>query len=198
LLLLCSASNRMLGPAFKAFRENSWSGISVKFKAGDEIDAAHCTALKHEFLRCEDAFKDFERSAHVMIIEAQNEEQSGAVPTINQNRFISYKTYNSYARFIHHLYEFMIGALAREIGDTGQISHDLAERYIIPRLSDQNPCPYRHQSAVWLCMGAASTAQVLVREPWYQWSCTTHSDWKTPSYSERHCPGMGKCHNRVC
>ena len=26
--------------------------------------------------------------------------------------------YNAYARFIHHLYEFMVGALARDLNDT--------------------------------------------------------------------------------
>jgi hypothetical protein len=31
----------------------------MKFKIGDATDTAHCVALKHEFLRCDDAFKYF-------------------------------------------------------------------------------------------------------------------------------------------
>jgi len=103
----------------------------MKFKLGDDVDSAHCTALKHEFLRCEDAFKEFERCAHVMILKAQAEEQTNAAPIARENRFIAYKTYNAYARFIHHLYEFMVGALARETGTTAQIEAQLAERYIM-------------------------------------------------------------------
>ena len=103
----------------------------MKFKLGDDVDIAHCTALKHEFLRCEDAFKDFEHGAHVMIMKAQADETAGVTPKAHDSRFISYKTYNAYARFIHHLYEFMVGALARETGTTAQIEASLAERYIM-------------------------------------------------------------------
>jgi hypothetical protein len=45
----------------------------MKFRVGDTTDGAHCTALKHEFLRCEDAFKDFETYATTMIMRAQAE-----------------------------------------------------------------------------------------------------------------------------
>lgn len=50
----------------------------MKFKTGDLIDSAHCTALKHEFLRCEDAFKDFEAYATMMIMQAQDEAEGAA------------------------------------------------------------------------------------------------------------------------
>ncbi len=64
----------------------------MKFQPGDATDTALCVALKHEFLRCDDAFNDFASSATTMIEQGEN-------------RRISYKTYNAYARFIHHLYE---------------------------------------------------------------------------------------------
>ena len=35
-----------------------------------------------------------------------------------QSREISYKTYNSYTNFIHHLYEFLLGCHARDAGNT--------------------------------------------------------------------------------
>lgn len=47
-----------------------------------------------------------------------------------ENRRIAFKAYNAYARFILHLYEFMIGARARELADTAKLSYEDAERYI--------------------------------------------------------------------
>lgn len=65
-------------------------------------DSLHCAALKHEFLRCEEAFKQFEGHATEMILHGEN-------------RSISYKTYNAYSDFLHRLYEFLKGATFREI-----------------------------------------------------------------------------------
>lgn len=90
----------------------------MKFKAGDAVDSAHCTALKHEFLRCEDAFKEFHQCALAMI------------PAGSADRRLAYSAYNAYSRFIHHLYEFVIGAIARERGDTETIRADVAELYV--------------------------------------------------------------------
>ncbi|MGA3135424.1 MAG: hypothetical protein ABSC88_05460 [Terracidiphilus sp.] len=90
----------------------------MKFKTGDSTDSAHCTALKHEFLRCEDAFKDFKTYGTMMIMRAQAEAEGAATLTADETRLIAYKTYNAYARFIHHLYEFIVGAIVREKGDT--------------------------------------------------------------------------------
>lgn len=47
-----------------------------------------------------------------------------------ENRQLAYRSYNAYSRFIHHLYEFLMGAMAREIGNTGQIPADKADLYI--------------------------------------------------------------------
>jgi hypothetical protein len=89
----------------------------MKFRGGDATDTALCVALKHEFLRCDDAFSDFAASATIMI-------------TQGENRRIAYKTYNAYARFIQYLYEFMLGAIARERHDTEQLRAEMAEKYI--------------------------------------------------------------------
>jgi hypothetical protein len=102
----------------------------MKFAPGDETDSAHCIVLKHEFLRCEDAFKEFERYATAMILRAQADHNAKRKPRGGENRLTAFRTYNAYARFIHHLYEFMTGALAREAGTTAQIDHALIERYI--------------------------------------------------------------------
>lgn len=103
----------------------------MKFKTGDSTDSAHCTALKHEFLRCEDAFRDFETYGTMMIMRAQAEAEGAAPPAAEETRFIAYKTYNAYARFIHHLYEFMVGAIAREKSDTAQMEAAEKDLYIM-------------------------------------------------------------------
>ena len=69
----------------------------MKFQPGDTTDSAHCIALTHEALRCEEASKDFEVLATRSIM-------------VGENRALAFKMYNSYARFAHHLYEFMAGA----------------------------------------------------------------------------------------
>ena len=86
--------------------------------AGDEIDTAHCIALAHEILRCEEAFKDFEKLATQSIIVAEI-------------RPLAFKMYNAYAHFLHHLYEFMAGCYVRDRQntvsgfDTVRIEHQL-------------------------------------------------------------------------
>ena len=89
----------------------------MKFRIGDKTDAALCVALKHEFLRCEDSFDDFASSATLMVAHGENLR-------------IAYRTYNAYARFIHHLYEFLMGAAKRDYHDTAQLKWQSAERYV--------------------------------------------------------------------
>jgi len=102
----------------------------MKFAPGSDTDTAHCIALKHEFLRCEDAFKEFEKFGTAMIMAAQTQEQTGVPVSANESRWMAFKTYNAYARFVHHLYEFLLGALARERGDTAQLRWEDTDRWI--------------------------------------------------------------------
>jgi hypothetical protein len=94
----------------------------MKFKSGDVTDVGHCAALHHEFLRCHDAYSEFCALGYHNIANGEN-------------RQTAYRTYNAYARFIHHLYEFLVGALAREVLDTriapeqGKVTQ-IIERYI--------------------------------------------------------------------
>ena len=44
----------------------------MKFAIGDANDTALCVALKHEFLRCDDAFKEFASAGTAMINEGEN------------------------------------------------------------------------------------------------------------------------------
>lgn len=92
-------------------------GNVLKFKPGDETDRQHCIAMQHEFLRCHDAYVDFDTVGHILIQEGQNS-------------WIAYRTYNAYSRFIHHLYEFLLGALARDKGDTEEIRWEDSDPWI--------------------------------------------------------------------
>lgn len=82
-----------------------------------EIDKAWCIALTHECLRCINAFDDFAASATISLKQGDS-------------RSIAFKTYNAYARFVLHLYEFMLGAIARERGDTTLPRGKTADAYI--------------------------------------------------------------------
>jgi hypothetical protein len=104
--------------------------VNLRFKPGDAIDTEHCTALKHEFLCCEDAFKEFQTYATGMIMKAQAEAEGQPEGSAQENRFIAYEMYNAYAKFIHHLYEFILGAVQREHGSTSKLEGEIATRYI--------------------------------------------------------------------
>lgn len=90
----------------------------MKFQLGDDTDKALCVAFQHEFMRCRDAFDDFAGSAGQLIM-------------LGRDRQRAYRTYNAYARFIHHLYEFLIAAIMRQRRDTAAVPFDDAEREIM-------------------------------------------------------------------
>ena len=77
----------------------------MQFKSGSEIDSAHCTVLTHEYFRCHDYLTQFTKLGEEMILNGRTNE-------------LSYRTYNAYAGFVHHLYEFLMGCYAREQGNT--------------------------------------------------------------------------------
>jgi len=104
--------------------------IEMQFSIGSDIDSAHCVALKHEFLRCEDAFKEFEKYGTAMIMKAQQYENGETPENVQEKRWIAFKTYNAYAFFVHHLYEFLLGAMVRERCTTRQIRAEDANPWI--------------------------------------------------------------------
>ena len=106
----------------------------MKFEIGDETDAALCIALKHEFLRCRDAFEDFAASGELLINQEQLESNGQITLTVDQRRRAAFKAYNAYARFIHHLYEFLMGCVSRDRQNTKQLDFELADRYVAGEL----------------------------------------------------------------
>lgn len=89
----------------------------MKFHLGDDTDKAFRIALQHELMRCHDAFEEFFLAA-------------GAQITLGDSRTRAYRAYNTYSRFIHHLYEFLIGAITWRRCDTRQVSGEEAQREI--------------------------------------------------------------------
>ena len=77
----------------------------LRFKSGDKTDVDLCVALEHEFLRCRDAFKECEQFATMAALKGKGP-------------WLSYRMYNAYSAFVHHLYEFMRAAHAREQQNT--------------------------------------------------------------------------------
>ena len=89
----------------------------MKFKAGDETDQKLCSMLTHEYLRCGEALVDFKLAAQQL--------QRG-----EEGRMLSYRAYNAYARFILHLYEFILACDQRVRGDTAEIKGEVADGVI--------------------------------------------------------------------
>ena len=65
-----------------------------------------------------------------MIMVAQNQEQTGASPALDDSRRMAFRVYNAYARFVHHLYEFLIGAMKRDRLDTVEIRAEEATPWV--------------------------------------------------------------------
>lgn len=89
----------------------------MKFTLGDETDKALCITLKHEFLRCDEAFRQFATAGEDLIKRGQDRRRA-------------YKAYDAYARFVHHLYEFALCAIARDRHDLGTLQAVDADKYI--------------------------------------------------------------------
>lgn len=99
------SSDHLVAVPISAIIIQRWGDKTVKFNAGDALDTDHCTVLTHEFFRCDDSFKEFSRLAEQMIMLGRTRERS-------------YRTYNAYTNFIHHLYEFLLGCHARDASNT--------------------------------------------------------------------------------
>lgn len=85
----------------------------MKITPGTNIDAMHCIAIKHEYLRCRDAFELFRDVATGIVLSGHTREAA-------------YRAYNAYSGFILHLYEFLIALHARDYQNTEVISSKAA------------------------------------------------------------------------
>jgi len=87
----------------------------MKFDSSSPVDAQHCLAIKHEYLRCRDAFDLFHQAATGIVLSGHTKEAA-------------YRAYNAYSYFVLHLYEFLIALHARDYGDTDVVSRKTAEK----------------------------------------------------------------------
>ncbi|MGY8828415.1 MAG: hypothetical protein ACKVIS_02500 [Pseudomonadales bacterium] len=92
----------------------------MKFDSSSPVDAQHCLAIKHEYLRCRDAFTLFQEAATGIVLSGHSREAA-------------YRAYNAYSSFILHLYEFLIALHARDYGDTEVVSRYAAQKANLKR-----------------------------------------------------------------
>lgn len=89
----------------------------MKFEIGDETDQALTTTLVHELALCKESFDRFVYFAGQNILG-------------DDSKKIKIQSYNSYASFLHHLYEFYIGCIKRELRNTSSPKSDISDRII--------------------------------------------------------------------
>lgn len=73
--------------------------------------------LAHEYFRCDQAFLDFADLATLNV--ARNSQKRTALAI-----------FDSYARFLHHLYEFYLGNIKRERKSLAKVHHEECDRII--------------------------------------------------------------------
>lgn len=78
-----------------------------------ETDILHCKAIRHEYMRCYDAFELFASIGTDMVMEGHT-------------NLKGYRAYNAYSNFILHLYELYLALFARDlnvpsVSDSSQI-----------------------------------------------------------------------------
>lgn len=78
-----------------------------------EIDRLHCMAIRHEYLRCKDAFELFVAQGESIVMQGHSHQRA-------------YRAYNAYSSFIHHLYELYMALFARD--------HQVADIKNCPRI----------------------------------------------------------------
>lgn len=76
----------------------------MKIETNDD-DKHQCIVIKHEYLKCNDAFQNFAIIAEDMILNGHTDIKA-------------YRAYTYYGYFIFHLYEFIFACLARDYKDT--------------------------------------------------------------------------------
>lgn len=89
----------------------------MKFEIGDSVDQALTITLVHELALCKESFDRFTYFAGINILG-------------DESKRIKIQSYNSYANFLHHLYEFYIGCIKRELRDTSSPKSDVSDKII--------------------------------------------------------------------
>jgi hypothetical protein len=89
----------------------------VKFDVGNETDQAFTVTMSHEMLLCQDSFERFSSCTR----------RSAAGIRDKATRILRY---SSYARFLHHLYEFYAACFKRDRRSTANINWQSMDRLL--------------------------------------------------------------------
>ncbi|KAA3649276.1 MAG: hypothetical protein DWQ11_19885 [Proteobacteria bacterium] len=87
----------------------------MKFDIGDETDQALTTTLIHELVLCKDSFERFAALAKMNIMG-------------RRDKAIKIKCHDAYASFLHHLYEFYVGCIKRDLRNTDNLHNDILDK----------------------------------------------------------------------
>lgn len=87
----------------------------MKFEIGDETDQALTTTLVHELVLCKDSFERFAALAKMNIMG-------------RRDKAIKIKCHDAYASFLHHLYEFYVGCIKRDLRNTDNLHNDMLDK----------------------------------------------------------------------
>src|SRR3546814_12481011 len=89
----------------------------MKFEIGDKTDQALTITLVHELALCKESFNRFVHFSEKNILG-------------NGSREIKIQSYSSYANLLHHLYEFYIGCIKRDLRATSSPKSDISYHII--------------------------------------------------------------------
>ncbi|RJG00576.1 hypothetical protein [Noviherbaspirillum sedimenti] len=87
----------------------------MKFEIGDETDQALTTTLVHEFVLCKDSFERFAALAKTNILG-------------RRDKALKIRCHDAYANFLHHLYEFNVGCIKRDIRNTENLQGKVLDK----------------------------------------------------------------------
>lgn len=90
----------------------------MKFEFGDAIDKQLRASMAHEFILCQENFELFTEYASLQILG-------------DSRKKVSIKLYSHYTSFLHHLYEFYIGAIKLNFKDTKTIHHSVTDKIFV-------------------------------------------------------------------
>lgn len=89
----------------------------MKFIIGDKTDQALTTTLVHELVLCKESFDRFLHFAGINIMG-------------RRDKIIKIKCHNAYTSFLHHLYEFYVGCIKRDRGNTENIDNETLDKIL--------------------------------------------------------------------
>ncbi|MGH8027868.1 MAG: hypothetical protein ACREO0_14195, partial [Pseudoxanthomonas sp.] len=89
----------------------------MKFEIGDDTDRALTTTLVHEMFLCTASFDRFTQLAYLNIMG-------------RRDKGTKILCHDAYATFIHHLFEFYVGCIQRNLRETNSVPSEILDKLI--------------------------------------------------------------------